>query len=95
MGVFKWLLNKLQKVELDKGSWHNPSRIVQRRHHKMIRFNTFVHNSLSENAQLEHIRSERDSHFVREEAFLAQMRLLSSEIEKKMKNPVSAKEIWK
>ena len=30
-------------------------------------------------AQLEHVRSERDTHFVQEEELLAHMRLLSSE----------------
>ena len=48
MGAFEWLLNKLHKVEFDKNSWHSQLHIVQRCHHRMITFNTFVHNLLTE-----------------------------------------------
>ena len=79
MGAFKWLLDKRRKVEFVKSSWHRPLHIVQRCHRNMIRYNTYVHNSLTEKAQLEHVRSERDTHFVQEEELLTHMRLLCSE----------------
>ena len=80
MGAFKWLLDKRHKVELRQEQLaqtvaHSAAMPSQHDQVQDLRAQ-LAHRE----AQLEQVRSERDTHFVQEEEVaLAHMRLLSSE----------------